>query len=731
MGHRFWIRRLLAGLLTLLVVVAAPPSLLGAGRAADGQGPALGALQAKAGPLPITAQPFFADLQAISQQWAHAPLGQVVADSPRETLLHFYAVMARVATEQKLATSQLRPQPGLFWGPEARSHITTAENLFGLAVQALDASSFPESVREDMANEAAMQLKEVLDYVFNHSVEPLELPDSAALKAINSQRSQASQSWSLPDTAITLVQESESLDGNPGFVFSSGTVSQIGRMHSQIAAAPPGAQPFATPGFYDTYSRTPGFLVPPRWYLLLPAGLRSLLEISFHGQTLFQIAAALLCFLLYAALLLWILKGLLHSYRYWQQEEEPRLRYWHQDNLAWRRVLLVLPLLPATRLAKVIIDDHVNFTGIPLVVTTYLFFILYFISSSFLVFILFEALGRSFTETLVRLRGGGSELQLRRVSNLVMPVGRALGGLVALALIYRLLLVLGLPSGTLLAFSAVPGLAIGLGASKLLGNLFAGLSIQTDRPVRVGEFCRIGENHGFVSRIGLRSLELQTLDSRVTIPNSIADELTVINYSRSSPNARTESRQSLEVRMPIDERFSPEQLDDLLQLVRRGLSDDPAIQDPLVRLHRDGAEPLCLLCLAMVSLQTWPAYLEVREALLLRLQQWHDQVGLSTIRLGVSYDTTPEQLQLLPELIRGVVEHDSALRLQSCRLMSIEDFSYGIVFRLHGHQASLRAFKDALHGLNQRLLVALAREGIEIPFPTQLQLQREIGAAGG
>ena len=138
-----------------------------------------------------------------------------------------------------------------------------------------------------------------------------------------------------------------------------------------------------------------------------------------------------------------------------------------------------------------------------------------------------------------------------------MPLSRAVGLLVAVVLIYRLLLLLGLPASTVLAFSAVPGLAIGLGASKLLGNLFAGLSIQTDRPLRVGEFCQIGENLGFVTKIGLRSLELQTLESLVKIPNSVADEATIVNFSRRDRFPSPHPRQGMEVRLQLPADFSP------------------------------------------------------------------------------------------------------------------------------------------------------------------------------
>ena len=194
--------------------------------------------------------------------------------------------------------------------------------------------------------------------------------------------------------------------------------------------------------------------------------MQRVLEIPLAGQTLFQLVLAGAALLLYSWVLLLLFRRLLRTYRYYQQNDEqnerPAARSWHQDNVAWFRVLLTLPVLPLTRLSDLFIDDLVNFTGDLLVVVTYLFFICYFLAASTFFFFLFEALGRSLEEWLVRLRGGGSELQLRRVSNLVMPVCRVFGGLVALVLIYRLLIVLGLPSTTVLAFSAVPGLAIGL-----------------------------------------------------------------------------------------------------------------------------------------------------------------------------------------------------------------------------------------------------------------------------
>lgn len=713
----------MAGLLGLLLVVLGPWHGLGAQASAPvirGKGVRV---------IPLSEQPFYPELLTTAERWTNAHLDQVVGDNPRDTLLNFYAVMARVHQELELATRNPERDPGVLWSAAARGRINNAQQQFALAVQALDASDFPESVRDDMADEAAIQLKHVLDYVFTHSTAAIQIPDTAELKALNAERSKPSQSWTLPDTAITLTSEATGLEGSPGFVFSPATVQQIGRMYEEIREQPVVEQPFATPGFYAGFIYTPGYLAPPKWYLRLPPRLRGALEMPLDGQTLLQIAATLATLLIYGWLLLVLFRRLLHTYRYWQNESErtaAKRRPWHQDNVAWYRVLLVLPVLPLTRLSDVFIDDYVNFTGMPLVVVTYLFFICYFISASFFFFFLFEALGRTVSEWLVQLRGGGSELQLKRVSNLVMPVCRVLGGLVAVVLIYRLLIVLGLPSTTVLAFSAVPGLAIGLGASKLLGNLFAGLAIQTDRPLRVGEFCKVGDNIGFVTKIGLRSLELQTLVSRVTIPNAIADDATIVNYSRRTINSGASPMQSLDVQLTLAEKLSPEQVDDLLELVRRHVAAMPELHEPLVSIEQEQAEQLTLICVSMVELHDWRTYLTVREALLKRLQQLVEQVRLSSITVGVSYDTTAEQLRRLPELIAAVVNRDPQFALQSCRLMKINDYSYDFMFRLHGSQHTLSQFKDGIHRLNQDLLACFAAEGIDIPFPTQLEYSKEL-----
>lgn len=148
-----------------------------------------------------------------------------------------------------------------------------------------------------------------------------------------------------------------------------------------------------------------------------------------------------------------------------------------------------------------------------------------------------------------------------------MPFSRFLGAIFAVILLYQLLLRLGMPRphpNAVIAFSAMPGLAIGLGGSRLLSNLFAGIAIQSDRPIRVGKFCKICGNTGFTSRIGLRSIDLATLVGRITIPNNKVEDATIFNYLESN-KANIIDNQGIEIKAP--EEFSTGQLKETVRCI--------------------------------------------------------------------------------------------------------------------------------------------------------------------
>ena len=84
----------------------------------------------------------------------------------------------------------------------------------------------------------------------------------------------------------------------------------------------------------------------------------------------------------------------------------------------------------------------------------------------------------------------------------------------------------------LLATLGVGALAIGLALQNTLANLFAGIHIISDRPIRVGDFIEIGDLSGYVEDIGWRSTKIRRLPNvLVIVPNAKLAESTIINNS--------------------------------------------------------------------------------------------------------------------------------------------------------------------------------------------------------
>jgi len=80
---------------------------------------------------------------------------------------------------------------------------------------------------------------------------------------------------------------------------------------------------------------------------------------------------------------------------------------------------------------------------------------------------------------------------------------------------------LGYNVSTLVAGVGLGGLAFALAAQDLIGNLFGGIAILTDKPFKVGERIKINEVDGFVREIGLRTTRVETFGgTMVVMPNS-------------------------------------------------------------------------------------------------------------------------------------------------------------------------------------------------------------------
>lgn len=94
----------------------------------------------------------------------------------------------------------------------------------------------------------------------------------------------------------------------------------------------------------------------------------------------------------------------------------------------------------------------------------------------------------------------------------------------------------GVEPSSLLATSALLTAVIGLSLQDTLGNMFAGLAIQAERPFEVGDWIQYDqtqENVGEVTEINWRATKLITQDRVViTVPNGALAKSSIRNFSR-------------------------------------------------------------------------------------------------------------------------------------------------------------------------------------------------------
>ena len=93
----------------------------------------------------------------------------------------------------------------------------------------------------------------------------------------------------------------------------------------------------------------------------------------------------------------------------------------------------------------------------------------------------------------------------------------------------------------LLTTSAVGAVIVGFALQDTLGNAFAGLAIQSEKPFRVGAWIRVGEFEGRVAEVTWRATKLRTKAGNfVVVPNNIVAKEAITNYSEPTVPTRLE-----------------------------------------------------------------------------------------------------------------------------------------------------------------------------------------------
>jgi MscS family membrane protein len=220
-------------------------------------------------------------------------------------------------------------------------------------------------------------------------------------------------------------------------------------------------------------------------------------------------------------------------------------------------------------------------------------------------------------------------------AHLIRLAARSVGILATLVLLIRAANDVGVPVYGIVAGAGVSGLAIALAAKTTLENFMGTLNLYADRPVRVGDLCRYGEDPspdwqriGYVEEIGLRSTRLRGLDRTVTtVPNAEFSNMHLVNLTK-------RDRMLLQTTMGLRYETTRDQLRFVLAELRELLHAHPrtfhtAEDRDKIRVRFDGFGDYSLNVRIRVYIKTSSVYefLAIKEDILLRVMDVVEQAG--------------------------------------------------------------------------------------------------------
>ncbi len=244
----------------------------------------------------------------------------------------------------------------------------------------------------------------------------------------------------------------------------------------------------------------------------------------------------------------------------------------------------------------------------------------------------------------------------------VVPLGRrTVQVLIVGAATLAVLQNFGINVTGILAGLGIGGLAVALAAQKTVENLFGGVTLIMDQPVRVGDFCRFDGKIGTVEEVGLRSTRVRTLDrTLISIPNGAFSAMQLENFSK---------RDRIWFHPTIGLRYetTPDQMRYILIELKKMLLGHPKVDpDPArPRFSSFGAYSLDIDIFAYIKTSDYGEYLAIQEDLFLRIMDIVEASGSGfafpsqTIYAGKDDGLDAEKVSAAEEQVRAWRESNS------------------------------------------------------------------------
>jgi len=208
---------------------------------------------------------------------------------------------------------------------------------------------------------------------------------------------------------------------------------------------------------------------------------------------------------------------------------------------------------------------------------------------------------------------------------LLRPVGNAIKLLVGAGATLFYLDQLGINITAMIAGLGVGGIAVALALQKPMEDVFGAITLYTQQPVRVGDFCRIGNSIGTIEEIGLRTTRVRTLaDTVIAVPNARLASEPIDNIS-----ARDKILYNPILRLRYD--TTPEQLPQILDGIRDLFATHERVlkDGQRVRFHEIADDALLVEAYAYIDTTDWDEYLQLAEELNIWILEIIAQAGTS------------------------------------------------------------------------------------------------------
>jgi MscS family membrane protein len=455
-----------------------------------------------------------------------------------------------------------------------------AARAFRRAINCFDLSDVAPTLHFDVGGFSALLLQEILDR--------LALPPAESIPG----RETDVERWTIPQTEIAIVRIEEG-EFTGQYLFSQRTVEHLHDFYDQVRQLP--RLDGLDKGLLDIYLENPGGLVPAHWAEQLPAwSLRRMFDRPIWKWL------ALIGFLVVSVI---VVRGVRQLGSYWDHRFGERLAYLRFGTLSVAITLVLLAWL-----LEVYVDDVIGLRGEVEAFIKRGALVLAFAFAVFFVYAVFELIASAMVASTRRPEGSAN-------AHLTRLLVRIIGIAVIVFVVVEASAYLGWAVAPVVAGLGVGGIAVALAARPTIENVIGGLTLFADKPFRVGDLCRLGEDIGHIEEIGLRSTRFRTLErSLVSIPNA---DLAVMKID----NLGQRDMRLLHTTLGLRYETTPDQLRWVLAKIREMLLAHPksSPDDMRTRFTGYGAYSLDIEIYVYLRCQTQRSFRAISEDLLLRI----------------------------------------------------------------------------------------------------------------